>query len=131
MKFATIPAFLLSLNVYAESYSYICNSIDDNQPNEVERIDLDIRDDTSVAMKIYYVNPSVDLYSIDEKYAPRSEKMKLFYRFYTEKGNLDPFMVEKVLFEGGKKLRGGDLGGIIKTDGHGYSWANYLCVERD
>lgn len=115
---------------------YICFSIDDNGPYGIEKIELTVRSDSTISMKMKAMKLVTERYELDESYVPKFASMKNYLKFdvaqshyeaYGE-GPVTPFYMESALLSGGYQLRRGGTGGFIKTAGHGYSWASYLCV---
>lgn len=140
MKKTLIFLFVIFFVVAARAeegpkYKYSCRSLDDYAPYEIERIALEVHSEKELTLKLNAIKQTIATYKKDADYKPTSEKMKAFSRFHVKEydlnaygeGPISPLLVENVLLDGGKELRNGKMGGFIKTAGHGYSWANYLC----
>lgn len=119
----------------AALHNYQCYSIDENEPYGLERVTLQVRSSRMVYIGLDVKRLVNETYKWDSRYRP-DENMRNFLKFnvtspqydaYSE-GPVSPFFLESELLTGGKPLRRGGMGGLIKTTGHGYSWANYLCV---
>jgi hypothetical protein len=137
MKYS-IFALLLAL---AASPSYAANkfncfSTDDNEPYGLNRIELTVKSDSELSLKMDVLKVVTEKYLLDTSYEPRSTSMRGFLKFdivdahydaYGE-GAITPFYVEEALLSGGYPLRRGGKGAFIKTTGASYSWAKYLCV---
>ena len=128
--------FALFFGAQGWAMDYRCFSTDDNQPYEVETIDLVVQSDSQVEMTFIELDSITDGYTVDKLYRPRLESTKDFVRLLVNEpssdaypeGPLTPFLMEKALFTGGREIgEGGTNGGIIKITGHGFSWAEYLC----
>lgn len=130
-----VLALSVSMPAWAEAYSYKCFSIDDNEPYGLERVNLQVRSSRTVKIEMDVKRVVNETYKWDSRYRP-NEDMRNFLRFNVSEpdysaygeGPVTPFFIESELLTGGKPLRRGGMGGIVKTSGHGYSWANYLCV---
>jgi hypothetical protein len=116
-------------------HSYKCYSVDDNEPYGLEFVSLQVRSTRAIQIGLDVKRLVTETYKWDSRYTG-GENMRNFLKFnvsdpaynaYSE-GPVTPFYVESELLTGGKPLRRGGMGGLIKTAGHGYSWANYLCV---
>lgn len=130
-----VVAVLASSNSFAAD-NYKCFSVDDNEPYGIEQVDLVVESNSKLSMQIHALKVVTETYELDATYKSKSESMKNYLKFnvinahydaYGE-GPVTPFYVEKALLNGGYQLRRGGMGGFIKTPGHGYSWASYLCV---
>ncbi len=137
MKKIVLVLSLLGLSSSAfATAKYKCFSVDDNEPYGLERLELTVKSENELAIKMDVLKIVTEKYVVDQDYEPKSPGTKDYlkldvvnphYDAYGE-GPLSPFFVEAALFDGGHPLRRGGKGGFIKTAGHGYSWANYLCV---
>lgn len=137
MKF--IFSFLIVLNVsysLAAGLQYKCFSLDDNEPYGLDRVEVSVVNKSTLKIKLEVLKTVIETYKLNSRYVGTAESMKNFLQFnitnstygaYGE-GPVTPFFVESQLFTGGYPLRRGGTGAIIKTTGHGYSWARYLCV---
>ena len=137
---------LISLTATAQTNSvnkYTCKSLDDNQPFDAEWLKLSLyvnsSNGTTRALVAIADNNSagVTALNLDPSYKPKTPKTKMFDRYVFTKhvGNknyaISPIYLEKSLKNGGKKLRNGSFGGYLKTSGHGYSLATYICFRKN
>lgn len=147
-KYAVVEAVQVNHAVYAllnvkyaadiwqGAYRYSCRSLDENEPYGLDTISLDtIGADGDPSFFFPALNLK-ETYKIDNSYAPnpggpmtgylRLKVQDPDYDAYTD-GPLTPFYIEEALLKGGYKLKNGKMGGFVKTDGAGYSWARYIC----
>ena len=133
-RFILILVLCLPLTAFAD-YSYECYSLDNNNPHDLNQINLNIDVDSGIEIELVSMELT-ETYKINGSYSPRSDRMKNFHQLkvfepdYTKYPDqlISPIYIEKTLISGGYKLRRGGMGGFLKTAGWGYSWANYLCV---
>lgn len=127
---------LFSSSAVFAANKYICFSADDNEPYGIEKIELAVISDSAISLRMQAMKLVTEKYELDERYQPKSTSMKNYLKFdivepdyeaYGE-GPVTPFYMESALINGGYPLRRGGMGGFIKTSGHGYSWASYLCL---
>jgi hypothetical protein len=119
--------------------SFSCESRDDNQPYDIETIDLEIINSYEASLTfpdLGEVN-NMGIFRVDYDYKPRTEETKKYERtFKVGTARLDfpestpEFYIEKDLFEGGRHRGNGVYGGVIRTKGSGYYWAEYMCRGR-
>jgi hypothetical protein len=118
------------------NYTYQCYSIDDNEPYGLEILTLHVRSTRTLNVEMELRRKVNETYKWDSRYRP-TESMRGFLKFEVSNPNVDayaegpmtPIFVESEVLTGGKPLRRGGQGGILKTTGASYSWANYLCVS--
>jgi len=125
-----------SAGVWQGAYRYSCRSLDNNSPYGLDTISLEtIGADGNPSFFFRALNLK-ETYVIDNAYTPdpggpmtgylRLKVQDPDYDAYAD-GPLTPFFIEETLLKGGYKLKNGKMGGFVKTDGAGYSWARYLC----
>lgn len=113
-----------------------CKSIDDNEPNRIDSFTLMVENRSKVKT-VFTADKCSTGYLLDEKYKPRDKERKKYDKFkYVPSedacnfgdGALTPIYLEKIIFEGGRKLSDGSRAAFFTIAGAGYSWAKYKCV---
>ncbi|MBX2987737.1 MAG: hypothetical protein KF802_07545 [Bdellovibrionaceae bacterium] len=128
--FITILCFFAVSSAYAGSYIYKCQSIDQN-PFFNYKMVLHIANDMVILTmpdELYESYPTKDIYQMPHRPDFVSVHLSGKDKNVETQFNITPLIIEKILFNGGKRLRRGDLGGFVKFVAQGYSYENYLCI---
>lgn len=141
MKFIFVAGMIVIANsIYASSFHYVCNSVDNNQPYSIERLQLYMN---QTEAHIKFLNSGLGQVSSEQYFvseyqngAQSKPSLKLELNQATSRirypeGPLVTFFAEKELASGGYKLRNGAFGGFVKVTGSGYRWANYICSRTN
>lgn len=127
--------FILSIGSAssAAELKYKCFGTDDNGPYGIERLEVTVTSRSQLTIKMSALKEVTETYVLNPKYVSKTKNYRQFnvsepqYDAYGE-GPVTPFYVEPQLLTGGYRLRKGGMGAFIRTTGHGFSWARYLCV---